>query len=66
MAPLRATRVVTVVYGKFRAALNLPTTGAMPKANEKTMEGRFAGVYNALMEALPKEPKKDEKKGTEK
>lgn len=48
-------RVVTVAYNKNTASLNLPTTGALPAADEKDAAGRFAGIVTALLDAIPKE-----------
>ncbi len=45
---------VTITYGKNTAVLNLPTTAPLPAADEKEMPGRFAGVVNAVVAAIPK------------
>jgi len=52
--PVANPHVVTVTYGKHSATLNLLTTAALPKPDEKDMGGRFSGVVNAVKEALPK------------
>lgn len=52
--PMANPRQITVTYGRNEAVLSLPTTADLPKADEKDAAGRFAGVVNAVTEALPK------------